>query len=193
MLTIIEGPVRSGKTTVLLHMLEYELGRGRTAVCHGIDFSEYHVMETFSLAECMSYVGDPNRYAFFFDEAYRFMDCRSTLSRANRMFSYFVAHHHRFDLPIYLAVQKRPQVDKRIRLSSPSMSYQCSYDASEEVVYVTVHKLDVETDKCIPVGVVGKFPARQIQRKYLGVWVPRRGTLGGESETAGLLHPAVSR
>lgn len=191
MLTIVEGPAGSGKTTVLLHLMEYELERGRVPVCHGIDFSEYHVMETFSLAECMTYVGDHRKYAFFFDEAYRFMDCRSTLSRINRWFSYFVAHHSDLDLPVYIAAQKRPQIDKRIRLSSPSVIYCCSYDASEETVYVAVHKLDVETDCCIPVGVVGKFPARQIQRKYLGVWVPRGK--GVENETARLLHPAVSR
>ena len=193
MLTIVEGPAGSGKTTVLLHLLEHELEQGRVAVCHGIDFSEYHVMDTFSIADCMTYVDDPGRYAFFFDEAYRFMDCRSALSRVNRMFSYFIAHHRVLDLPVYLAVQRRPQIDKRVRLSSPSRVYCCSYDASEEAVYVTVKKLNVETDDCVPVGVVGKFPAREIQRKYLGVWVPRRRGLGGESETAELLHSAVSR
>lgn len=100
MITIIEGGAGWGKTTALKFFEEVEKKEGRECLW-GFDLT----MVDRDLRDC----------TLFLDEEYRWYDCRSTMSKGNKLFTYFAIQNRQRGVNLYVSAMRFEMVDKRIR------------------------------------------------------------------------------
>ncbi len=112
MLIGIEGELGGGKTILLVKFLKEEQQKGRkiytNLTLNNIDYTPIDIMEF------LTNNPELNNAVLGIDELTVYVDCRLSMSKANRFFSYLVLQSRKRNVDIYFTTQNMDMIDKRI-------------------------------------------------------------------------------
>lgn len=113
----IEGPIGSGKTTVLTYfaLQEYMVLKKPIFANYTLNEIPFTYMTFEDLMAKMDVQFDFQRAGIFITEAHIWVDSRMAVSKLNRLFSYFMLQTGKQDINLYYDTQDFGQVDLRLR------------------------------------------------------------------------------
>ena len=107
----IDGGLGSGKTAKMSGYLHCDFERGfRVLSNYGLNF-KHEKLDVLSLLDKKVELRD---VSIGIDEITVFMDCRTSISRMNRMLSYFILQSRKRNVVLYYTTQSFSMVDKRL-------------------------------------------------------------------------------
>ena len=112
MLIGIEGELGGGKTILLVKYLKEEQQNGRkiytNLTLNNIEYTPINILDF------LENNPELNNAVIGLDELTVYVDCRLSMSKANRFFSYLVLQSRKRNVDIYYTTQNMDMIDKRI-------------------------------------------------------------------------------
>lgn len=140
------GPRGSGKSASMVLEAYRWYQKGYT-VFSNIDLSFEHQPYTAKMIE--NFASDKNplsRAVVLIDEAHVLLDSRSSVTKRNKIISYFILQTRKRDVHVLYTTQSFHQIEKRLRDQS-DMLISCKFNASSTMVQQTI--TDTATFKVI--------------------------------------------
>lgn len=113
----IEGPIGAGKTLVQTFLLleEYKQSKKKLITNYHLNDVDYRYVTFEDILEMSRTEEELERAAIGLDEAHVFLDSRTTGSKMQRLFTYFLLQTGKQDISLYYTTQDFGQVDVRLR------------------------------------------------------------------------------
>lgn len=124
MLIGLEGGLGSGKTIMLVRYLKRDSEKGHKILTNfGTKNFKTGSLDVQELLVYSKEGIELNNITIGLDELTVFVDCRVSMSKANRIFSYFVLQSRKRNVNIYYTTQDMRMIDKRIVNHTPIVIY----------------------------------------------------------------------
>lgn len=115
MLIILEGGLGTGKTIMMLRYLLRDYNNKHDIYANfGIKNIKYNKIDISELLEYEKENIDFTNATIGIDEITVFVDCRTSISRSNRIFSYFILQSRKRNVNVYCTTQSCSMLDKRL-------------------------------------------------------------------------------
>ncbi len=111
MITVIEGPMGTGKTLILAKLAKADLDRGRKVYAlapfafEGWEEFSLDLLGSERLRDCSIYLDTPCD----------FLDSHRTMSKTNTLMAYLTSQYRKRLIDLYISVPNRDLIDKRVR------------------------------------------------------------------------------
>ncbi len=110
----LEGVMGSGKTFSAVTFAYLEFLRGREVICNlDVTFPHTKLNTEFFLANMETHV--MHDCVLILDEAYIYLDARSSSTKLNKLFTYFIGQTRKRGVDMFICIHHIDTVDKRLR------------------------------------------------------------------------------
>ena len=116
MLIGIEGGLGSGKTLLMVRYLLKDFNKGNQIFSNfGLNHIPYKVLNVLEILDFDKENKSLIDISMGIDELTVFADCRTSIGKMNRLFSYFILQTRKRNVNLYYTTQNMMMIDKRVR------------------------------------------------------------------------------